>query len=679
MPARKLDAFPFYDIGTREHYEDRCDAGEIVTTSGQRLFIAIVCDGVGGVNAGEVAAQTAIDTTLASLRGAMYEQIPDLLIESVKSANLAVLQNANGGKCTIALAAIHDDGSPYGQLYVVSVGDSRVALIRNVDKNRKKIAQPEIRWLNRVHNVAEDQYWDNNVARETGYQAPNAHSLTRVLGLFSTVQPDIGFYHLAPSIDTAIERGRKGVVLREGDALFVCSDGMLENSPDDGLPVVREEEFIRHALDISAADAARTLVAFAKGRKTQDNASLVWVLIAPDSKFRKRVAGTRIPVTVWVALVTVAVIAFTFIMFFVQANNTANANEVALEAERMTNAASFNSTAVAFDNATATAWLLTETAIHLPTSTPTPTSTVPPLRQVGDIGRLSYYRDEYAPSNVQANADISAFNLALLEIWGSDQSSSASIYMKKDARVRVRNANPESAVINMLSDAGTVMIETGYYNTSITIIPTGTSVEFSTQGTACMIVGNQQDRLNMLCLNGICSYSTSIGGATTQINPGQAVTINSTAQSVDNLTTIRRGDAIVSPFLSIYSRMGETGRIDYRSCNLANYIVLPTATFTTLPPTITPVPPTAVPVDTSSQSQPTAVPPTAVPPTAEPPTAVPPTVVPPTTVPPTAVPPTAVPPTAVPPTAEPPTAEPPTAVPPTAVPPTAVPLPTSTP
>ena len=51
--------------GGRKYNEDRCRVASFVTTSGgNMLTAAVVCDGVGGEERGERAAQLAIDTFL---------------------------------------------------------------------------------------------------------------------------------------------------------------------------------------------------------------------------------------------------------------------------------------------------------------------------------------------------------------------------------------------------------------------------------------------------------------------------------------------------------------------------------------------------------------------------------------------------------------------------------------
>src|SRR3990172_11944107 len=77
--------------GGRKYNEDRCAVEHFVTRSGLRLDVAVVCDGVGGEEYGERAAQLAMDAVLGYLRSSQETEIPPLLTAAVRAANAAVV------------------------------------------------------------------------------------------------------------------------------------------------------------------------------------------------------------------------------------------------------------------------------------------------------------------------------------------------------------------------------------------------------------------------------------------------------------------------------------------------------------------------------------------------------------------------------------------------------------
>src|SRR6266851_8174998 len=115
-------------IGLRQYQQD-CygfsDAGDLKFFE-HGGFLAVLCDGMGGMEHGDVASQTAVRALLdAYALKTPAESIPDALERSVREANRRVLTVAKGlgrseGVGTTLVAAVLHKGS----LHFISVGDS---------------------------------------------------------------------------------------------------------------------------------------------------------------------------------------------------------------------------------------------------------------------------------------------------------------------------------------------------------------------------------------------------------------------------------------------------------------------------------------------------------------------------------------------------------------------------
>lgn len=460
-----------YNIGEREHMEDRSTVAQLTTIDNRRLQVAIVCDGVGGVDKGEIAAQSAIDATIAYLSTNPAHDIIALLDGAVAAANAQVLRVGNGGKCTLAMAVIVDDDSRWGRLYIASVGDSPVVLARNGKLSR----------LNRDHNIAAEAVMVDGALPEIAYSAPNAHHLTRALGVRPDIQVDTGFYTNAPSVDVGLARGRNGLQLEEADTIYVMSDGMIDTSPIDFKPCVREDEFIRHALDRNAESAAKLLVGFAMGRRAQDNVSLALIFVAPNSKQRHNTMMRTGGRAVFGALGAVATVAALLFFLFINTSGELDqtAEALAAESERREQAEA-EGTRVALE-----ALELTQIAASW-TETPTPTliPTATPLPQInpGDVGVLytrggqgiQYKLDDRISSHLDSVLNL----LANPSDSDGDVTEHASIYMMSGSTLRVRTVDSNSRRANLLSDTGKFLIQTGAINGGITMQLSGTTIEF---------------------------------------------------------------------------------------------------------------------------------------------------------------------------------------------------------
>ncbi len=135
----------------------------------------VVCDGVGGSNAGEVASRCAVDCVLSRFP----EKVTDLneggseLHRVIQAANRSVFQAARQepiyqGMCTTIVAA-HFDGS---RMWVGHVGDSRAYLLRRRSLHRltdddSQLAQ-KLREGARTITPQEAARWDSILTKAIG-------------------------------------------------------------------------------------------------------------------------------------------------------------------------------------------------------------------------------------------------------------------------------------------------------------------------------------------------------------------------------------------------------------------------------------------------------------------------------------------------------------------------------
>jgi len=118
----------------RENNEDYLGSWQPQSLEEKRRLgaVAVLADGVGGLNYGEVASRLAVETALKTFREAPGEQTPQqLLTQMFNSANLAVYDKGmeDHGKSrmatTLAIVVLRNN-----EIVVGNVGDSRVYLVR---------------------------------------------------------------------------------------------------------------------------------------------------------------------------------------------------------------------------------------------------------------------------------------------------------------------------------------------------------------------------------------------------------------------------------------------------------------------------------------------------------------------------------------------------------------------
>lgn len=217
----------------------------------------IVCDGMGGHNAGEVASGAACDLVAGlysrffdALLGderlrlpRMFPPSTDVLVKAVRIANHHIFQRAaadsslSGMGTTIVAAAIEKD-----IITLLHVGDSRIYHYRN------RTLTP----LTVDHSWAATLEQTENISAEEARTLVNRNIITRALGVKETVEIDVGV--------------RK---IQENDTYLLCSDGLCGYVDDGDI----REVMIESGGDLDQAVAL--LIQMANDRGGVDNVSVI--------------------------------------------------------------------------------------------------------------------------------------------------------------------------------------------------------------------------------------------------------------------------------------------------------------------------------------------------------------------------------------------------------------------
>lgn len=219
------------DVGrVRGHNEDR----HLV-----RPPLVAVADGMGGAQAGEVAAGMAVQ----ALEALPATPRPGDLKRAVERANTDIRKAAAGdkGRAGMGTTVTACMLAPDGTLYVVHVGDSRAYLVRG----------DELRRLTDDHSVVAELVRGGALTEEQADRHPQRNVITRALGAQRDLTADAFQVHL-----------------QDGDVIMLCTDGVSAAIGDAGIArTLRDEQ--------SLDEAARRLVEAADAAGGDDNATVV--------------------------------------------------------------------------------------------------------------------------------------------------------------------------------------------------------------------------------------------------------------------------------------------------------------------------------------------------------------------------------------------------------------------
>ncbi len=205
----------------------------LVRSSNQDAFVtgtfndgsvfAVVCDGMGGANGGNIASRLAVDYLSASLKAGYRENmsessIKNLLESSVNAANVRVFDKSRESKelkgmGTTVVAAILIGKT----LYITHAGDSR-AYVLNGD---------ELTQITRDHSIVQSMIENGKLSPDEARFHPRKNVITRALGVEESVIPEFTVYDLAD--DSII------LLCTDGLSNFVESDLIVGVLKDDGV------------------------------------------------------------------------------------------------------------------------------------------------------------------------------------------------------------------------------------------------------------------------------------------------------------------------------------------------------------------------------------------------------------------------------------------------------------
>jgi protein phosphatase len=177
-------------------------------------LLTIVCDGLGGNNAGEVASQLAVDTVYKHFKDSLRDNYPERIKSSVMEANNTIFEKAHsnsdlqGMSTTVEILFIKDNKAYWGH-----IGDSRIYIF--VDDKLTQITKD--------HSFVQRLVDEGVLSEKEAEVHPNRNIITRALGDSIAVEVDMNIVEI-PS--------QKEVLF------FVCTDGVsgvIDNNELEGI------------------------------------------------------------------------------------------------------------------------------------------------------------------------------------------------------------------------------------------------------------------------------------------------------------------------------------------------------------------------------------------------------------------------------------------------------------
>ena len=169
--------------------------------------VYVVCDGMGGAAAGEVASALAVSEVMRLLeRRSAEAPLPEAAVEAIRVANHAVYSRSqrnrklSGMGTTLVMLVVKER-----RAWMLNIGDSRGYRLRH----------GRLEQITKDHSLVEEQIQMGHMSRAEAARSPLKNVITRALGTQSQVTPDIFALEAEP-----------------GDLFLLCTDGLTRELSD---------------------------------------------------------------------------------------------------------------------------------------------------------------------------------------------------------------------------------------------------------------------------------------------------------------------------------------------------------------------------------------------------------------------------------------------------------------
>ena len=225
--------------------------------------LAVLADGMGGYNAGEVASGIAVSVMATEIAQRLQNANPvDLDPASHEELAVALLRN-NIQKANTSIFQASQSQPQYAGMGTTIVAglfyDNRVAVGHVGDSRMYRLRGETLATMTKDHSLLQEQIDSGMISAEDARFSKNKNLVTRAVGIDAQVVPEIHVHDV-----------------REGDVYLLCSDGLNDMVED------RDIEAVLYSMQGNLPLAAEQLIQMANDNGGRDNVSVMLVKVLGD-------------------------------------------------------------------------------------------------------------------------------------------------------------------------------------------------------------------------------------------------------------------------------------------------------------------------------------------------------------------------------------------------------------
>ncbi len=251
MPTLQPDTLRFEFASATDTGRTRSNNEDAVVVD-EASVLAVLADGMGGYNAGEVASGMVTTFIKAELGRWLNEASAQATDTDVRRAMDICVDNAN--RAIFNAANSNPQYSGMGTTLVVAVWrDARLLLGHIGDSRAYRMREGELSQITRDHSLLQEQMDAGIITPEQAAVSNHKNLVTRAVGVEDTVLLETHLHQNQP-----------------GDCILLCSDGLSDMVDDDHIgSLLREHD--------SLPEAAQALIDAANDAGGRDNISVILV------------------------------------------------------------------------------------------------------------------------------------------------------------------------------------------------------------------------------------------------------------------------------------------------------------------------------------------------------------------------------------------------------------------
>lgn len=195
----------------------------------QKTVLLVVCDGMGGANAGNIASHVALEVFSQRVQEQFKQDMDETETEDMLRISA---QNANQAVFEISVAKPECSGMGTTLVGAMAQGE-KITLINIGDSRAYKISKDSIQQITEDHSFVQEMVRKGKLTPEEARNHPHKNLITRAIGVDTFVDSDL--FHCT---------------LEKDEILLLCSDGLTGMVEDNEIAsIIHEAESLEQAVN----------------------------------------------------------------------------------------------------------------------------------------------------------------------------------------------------------------------------------------------------------------------------------------------------------------------------------------------------------------------------------------------------------------------------------------------